>query len=146
MTRSINMYFTNWTTHWFICLLGGKLLWATFISLHYYQSNLFIYSSISHWALFSNCHIKNMSLCHPAKSIWCHTLENKIEKKNQYLIIKCIFLIYVVTITPGSCYLQKLDLDKVIWDLLMVAASCTVWEAPLFRPRVCWEKIQEKTY
>ena len=62
------------------------------------------------------------------------------RKKNQYLIIKCIFLIYVVTIAPGSCYLQKLDLDKVIWDLLMVAASCTVWEAPLFRPRVCWEK------
>lgn len=52
----------------------------------------------------------------PAKLIRCHTLKNKMEKKNQYLIIKCIFLIGVGAITTKSCYLQKLDLGKVIWD------------------------------
>lgn len=145
MTRSINMYFTNWTTHWFICLLGGKLWWATFISLHYYQSNLFIYSSISHWALFSNCHIKNMSLCHPAKSIWCHTLENKIEKK------KSIFD-YKMYISYLCCYYHTrilLSSKARPWQGYMgfTDGCCKLYclREPLFRPRVCWEKIQEKT-
>lgn len=83
-----------------------------------------------------------MCLCHPAKSIWCCTLENKIERKNQYLIKKCIFLIYVVTITTESCYLQKLNLVKVIWDLLMVAEGCILWEATVLKPRACWENLK----
>lgn len=66
------------------------------------------------------------------------------RKKNQYLIIKCIFLIYVVTIATESCYLQKLDLDKVIWDLLMAAGSCTIWEAPVWGLGYAGKIYQEK--
>jgi len=47
---------------------------------------MLIYSRLAHFALllFPSCSCK-MNLCHPAKSIWCHThtLENKIGKKGR---------------------------------------------------------------
>lgn len=60
----------------------------------------------------------------PLQSQFPVTDWNKIEMGggDQYLIIKCIFLIYVVTIATESCYLSKLDLVKVTWDLPMVGA------------------------
>lgn len=37
-----------------------------------------------------------------------------------------------MTIGTESCYLQKLDLDKVIWDLEMVAAKAVLFDRHQF--------------